>query len=247
MVFSSKNFNTAIYQKILLICVCIIGLVFVSFNATASLITSSPSVFINEFHYDNAGQDKEEFIELIGQSGTDLSLWKIALYNGSDGSVYHTINLSGSLSHQSSGFGFAVFSYQGIQNGAADGFALIDGSGLVQQFISYEGSIIASNGAAIGMTSQDIGISESSSTPVGYSLQLSGTGNQLSDFTWIHAQETEGLANYQQSLLPLTKVPEPSSVIILLLGLGILMSMPKKINWFKHKSKLKLKLIPKQN
>jgi hypothetical protein len=54
----------------------------------------------------------------------------------------------------------------------------------VVQFLSYEGSFIATDGPAVGMTSVDIGVSETSSTPVGYSLQLCGIGMVYEDFTW---------------------------------------------------------------
>jgi hypothetical protein len=42
----------------------------------------STSVFINEFHYDNVGTDSKEAIEIAGIPGTDLTGWKIVLYNG---------------------------------------------------------------------------------------------------------------------------------------------------------------------
>lgn len=42
----------------------------------------------------------------------------------------------------------------------------------------------AEDGAAIGMTSTDIGVSESSTTSVGTSLQLTGTGTTYEDFDW---------------------------------------------------------------
>ena len=34
---------------------------------------TGPSVFINEFHYDNTSTDEREFIEIAGPAGTDLS------------------------------------------------------------------------------------------------------------------------------------------------------------------------------
>ena len=39
-------------------------------------------------------------------------------------------------------------------------------------------------GPANGMASTDIGVSESATTPSGFSLQLSGTGSVYEDFTW---------------------------------------------------------------
>ena len=71
----------------------------------------------------------------------------------------------------------------GIQNGAPDGLAL-DYDGTLIQFLSYEGSFTASGGAADGESSTDIGVTETSSTSTGKSLQLTGNGTQYLDFTW---------------------------------------------------------------
>ena len=71
-----------------------------------------------------------------------------------------------------------------MQNGAPDGIALVDDGGTVIQFLSYEGSFDATDGPANGMTSEDIGVSESSGTSEEESLQLSGTGTTYTDFTW---------------------------------------------------------------
>ncbi|MCK6538755.1 MAG: hypothetical protein L6Q26_01755, partial [Anaerolineales bacterium] len=65
-----------------------------------------------------------------------------------------------------------------------DGLALVDASNTVVQFLSYEGSFTAVGGAANGMTSTDIGISQTGSEPVGSSLQLTGSGATYGDFTW---------------------------------------------------------------
>ena len=97
---------------------------------TAALGAHGTHVFINEIHYDNTGTDTGEFIEVAGPAGTDLSGWSLVLYNGSNGSVYDTDALSGTLGDDTgTGFGFAVQTYpsNGIQNGAPDGVALVNG------------------------------------------------------------------------------------------------------------------------
>ena len=132
-------------------------------------------VFINEIHYDNAGTDANEGIEIAGPSGTNLSPYALTLYNGNDNSALNTINLSGVIPNQSNGFGTLFFSIIPIQNGAPDGVAL-DNNGTLIQFLSYEGTITATDGVAIGNTSADIGVSENGTTSVGHSLQLNGTG-----------------------------------------------------------------------
>jgi hypothetical protein len=66
------------------------------------------------------------------------------------------------------------------QNGAPDGVALVKGTTLVE-FLSYEGAFAATNGTAAGTTSTDIGVSETGTTPVGFSLQKTG---DLVSGTW---------------------------------------------------------------
>jgi predicted extracellular nuclease len=152
------------------------------------LLAVNTSVFINEFHYDNDSTDVGEFIEIAGPAGTDLTGWSLVLYNGSSTvrAPYDTDFLSGSIPDLGNGFGTVVLNYptDGIQNGAPDGIALVDNNGSVVQFLSYEGTFEAASGPAAGLTSTDIGVSETSSTPVGFSLQLSGTGSVYEDFTW---------------------------------------------------------------
>ena len=142
------------------------------------------SVFINEFHYDNAGTDSGERVEVIGPAGTSLTGWKVVAYDGTGRASYGTFNLSGTLANQCSGYGTSVVTATGLQNGAPDGFALVDASGAVVQFLSYEGSFVASGGAAAGRTSVDVGKAETADTPIGQSIQLSGTGTQASNFIW---------------------------------------------------------------
>ncbi|NET02375.1 MAG: lamin tail domain-containing protein, partial [Sphaerospermopsis sp. SIO1G1] len=119
---------------------------------------------MNEIHYDNSSTDTNEGIEIAGTAGTDLTGWTIELYNGNGGTVYSTINLSGTLADQQGGFGTKFFAKSGIQNGSPDGLALVDNNGDVVQFLSYEGTLTAVGGAADGLTSTDIGVSENSST-----------------------------------------------------------------------------------
>ncbi|MCB2178571.1 ExeM/NucH family extracellular endonuclease [bacterium] len=141
-------------------------------------------MWINEIHYDNTSTDTGEAIEIAGTAGTDLTGWSLVLYNGNGGVVYGTIDLSGIIPDQDNGYGTHSESYAGLQNGSPDGMALVDSSSNVIQFLSYEGTITAVGGPADGMTSTDIGVEEPYTTPVGYSLQLIGTGKTYADFSW---------------------------------------------------------------
>ena len=134
---------------------------------------AAPDVFLNEFHYDNTGTDTNEFVEVLGPAGTDLSSLSIVLYNGANGQSYDTMPLTGTIDDEGPGFGAVAFSYptDGIQNGAPDGIALVHNGNDVLEFISYEGSFTATDGPANGLTSFDIGVSETDTTAVGSSLQ----------------------------------------------------------------------------
>ena len=121
---------------------------------TATQTALAEGVFINGIHCDNASADTGETIEIAGPAGTDLSGWEVVLYNGSNGSVYNTIALSGTLTDIDSGFGMFVINLptNGLQNGSPDGIALIN-NGSVEQFLSYEGSFVANGGPADSMSS----------------------------------------------------------------------------------------------
>ncbi len=172
-------------KPILLTSALLTGLLVASIHVTAQ------SVFVNEIHYDNASIDTGEAIEIAGRAGTDLSGWSLVLYNGNGGVVYSTTNLSGSIPDQQDERGTLAFSYgqNGIQNGEPDGIALVNGATVVQ-FLSYEGSFMATDGPAAGLTSVDIGVEESPTTPVGVSLQLTGTGRTYEEFTWAEPTES---------------------------------------------------------
>lgn len=196
-------------------------------------------IFINEIHYDNAGTDQNEFFEIMGEAGLDLSGWQVELYNGSNGETYgNIIHLSGILTDSHHGFGFASFSPTSFQNGSPDGLALIDNNGVVQQFLSYEGTITATSGSANGLTSVDIRISESSSTPANFSLQLTGSSDNYQNFTWQAMAHTSGFINSGQVLrtnqTATTSVPEPMTSILLFVSLVALVVLRLFTNTMKH-------------
>ena len=175
------------------------------FSLIITCALSAQTVFINEINYDNTGGDVGEAIEVAGPAGTDVSGWTIERYNGSNGTMYGTAdNLPGTIGDQQNGFGTVSIPYpsNGLQNGSPDGIALIDNTGTVIQFLSYEGSFTATSGTASGMTSTDIGVSEPSSDPIGQSLQLTGTGSTYSDFSWqAPSAESFGSVNTGQTFM----------------------------------------------
>jgi hypothetical protein len=168
-----------------------------------------PVIFINEIHYDNTGADVNEFIEVAGTAGTDLSQYQLVLYNGANGAPYNTLVLSGVIDNEGAGFGAVSFAYpvNGLQNGAPDGVVLATTSGTVIQFLSYEGAFVAVGGVADGLTSTDIGVLEDGNNAVGTSLYLTGSGQQYGDFTWTGPlAASAGTLNTGQVINPLPGV-----------------------------------------
>ena len=140
---------------------------------------------INEIHYDNDGADTGEFVEIFIANPQpavgDLSQYEIYLYNGINGAFYSSTNLGNAtdvMTACDAGGCYYVWNETGIQNGTPDGVALFGPGGLIE-FLSYEGTFTATNGPANGVTSTDIGASESGSTPVGSSLQNDGFGTWM--------------------------------------------------------------------
>lgn len=170
--------------------------------ADAQIPPNPPTAsWINELHYDNTGTDTNEFVEIAGPAGSNLTGWQLIAYNGNGGGSYLTVTLSGTIPNQQNGMGTRSFAMSGLQNGAPDGVALVNASGSVVEFLSYEGSLTATNGPANGMTSTQITTGQDDTTPAGWSLQRVGTGRVPAAFTWSSPQpSTQGSVNTGQTL-----------------------------------------------
>jgi hypothetical protein len=153
---------------------------------TAPLATKG---WINEFHYDNStANDPGEFVEIVLAPGTSDNV-SVVFYNGntttaavpysvvvtlpggtSSASILEVPFASMTLGTASNGYRILTIpmaaSTSGgyIQNGGNDGMALII-DGVVEEFLSYEGVMTASTGAAAGYTSTDCKVSETQATP----------------------------------------------------------------------------------
>jgi DNA/RNA endonuclease G (NUC1)/PKD repeat protein len=175
------------------------GPVAINLSVTSNGVTNSPSpqpavtvtgapvivpstTYVSEAHYDNAGTDVDEKIEIEGNAGASLDGWKLVLYDGNGGKRYSTnstFDLSGIIpSNCDNGRGVVVLTFpvNGIQNGSPDGWALINPANQITEFTSYEGTMTANEGPALGLTSTDIGVSEATDTPLGRSVQRAGNG-----------------------------------------------------------------------
>ena len=164
-----------------------------------TVLAFGQNIWLNEIHYDNTGTDAGEFVEVVAPSSfSDLPNVTITLYNGNGGAPYGSETLD-NFAVGATSFGFTLYSFDypvnGIQNGAPDGICISYGVTVIQ-FLSYEGTFAGVGGPADGLTSTDIGVSETGSEPIGQSLQLVGNGTQYSDFTWSGpATNTEGQPN----------------------------------------------------
>ena len=125
--------------------------------------SASGAARITEFHYDNAGEDVGEGVEVEGAA---LDGWTLVLVNGSGGAPYRTVPLSGS--------GTVWVPVEGVQNGSPDGVALLDPAGRVVEALGYEGSFRGVGGATDGARFQDVGVQEGSGDALGGSLQRVG-------------------------------------------------------------------------
>ena len=182
----------------------------------AAPLAASADVFINELHYDDATSsgDVGEKVEVVATAGESLSGYRIYLYNGATPSAATSYDNdlvpTGSLVTCGGTVRIATVSYpsNGIQNGAPDAIALVNGSGQLVQFISYEGTVTASSGPAAGRTSTNLPVSETSSTPAGTSLQLGGSGSTYANFSWkASATQTFGTCNNGQSFAAANSAP----------------------------------------
>jgi endonuclease I len=179
-------------------------------------LAASAEVFINEIHYDNTGSDTGERIEVVATAGESLGTYRVYLYNGATPSAaaYYDNDLlpAGSTVTCGGSVRIATLSYaaNGIQNGAPDAIALVNGSGQLVQFLSYEGTVTGSNGPAAGRTSTNLPVSEDES-PSNTSLQLGGSGSSYANFTWrASATQTFGACNNAQTF----PAPNPPPTVV---------------------------------
>lgn len=180
----------------------------------AGVSPSDATVWVNEFHYDNVGTDTNEGFEIAGPAGVDLSTYSLALYSGNGGLLYNTIPLAGVIDNEGCGFGAVWFDLpvNGLQNGGStnvesDGFALLNGTNVIQ-FLSYEGGMTASDGPAAGYQSLDIGVFESN-IAIGVSLQLVGSATSYAGFGWADPAQfaSYGVLNSNQTISSCGNVP----------------------------------------
>ena len=113
--------------------------------------------FISEVRYDSTAA--QDFVEVVFDAGTDVSDFKLALYNRA-GNFQRSVEF-GDAESQSDGYDVYLvdrYTHNFGQINHNTSLAIIDDNGDVVQFVSFEGrSITARNGPAKGDTSTNIG------------------------------------------------------------------------------------------
>lgn len=167
-------------------------------------------VFINEFSYDDYGADTGEFVEVVAGPGyltgpgyvDSLAAVSLVFYKA-DGSVSMTHSLATFTVGAVMTSGHKIYSKQipGILNGP-NAIAVVVND-VVTQFISYEGVVTATAGAASGLTSTNVGVSQTGMEPEGQAaLGLAGSGGSAADFGWTKfsgSPYSAGMGNQGQS------------------------------------------------
>lgn len=164
---------------------------------------SHAAVIINEVDYDQPGADTAEFIELFNNGSEQVSLdgYHLELVNGSNSSVYRSIDISGF--HLAAGAYFVVcndaslvqncqFDFTNssgwIQNGSPDAIALFDSQQLIDA-LSYEGDL---SGYTEG---NSITVADSNSIQLSLSRLPNGTDSNLNSLDFGSGCLTPGTAN----------------------------------------------------
>jgi len=163
-----------------------------------TIVDNDVNVWINEIHYDNIGGDVNERVEIAGSAGIDLTGYTIYHYNGASGTILSSESVTGIIVEIAEGLGVKNIDFNTLQNDH-EAIALVDPSGTVIQFLSYEAAVTATVGPAAGMTSTVLPVSQEPAVTVGLSMQLTGTGSAYNDFTWTLAPDTINTINSGQT------------------------------------------------
>ncbi|MBN2781531.1 MAG: hypothetical protein JXR21_06175 [Candidatus Marinimicrobia bacterium] len=134
-----------------------------------------PNAWINEIHYDNAGTDANEFVELIVENPEAWYLGDLALYmfNGYDGAPYCLDTVDEFVTGEREGpFQIYTWFQRGIQNDM-EGMILVFKDTLVD-ILAYEGTFTGTHEPALGLVFPDIGVHETGSGTASESIYLSG-------------------------------------------------------------------------
>lgn len=190
-------------------------------------VNATPFAVINEVLYDGPGSDADDvFTELFGTPGLALDGWSLTGTNGSNGSVYRMVDLTGGVIPADGIFliatldtilnGADFFANVDWQNGP-DSIQLLDADEMVADAIQYGDAGVFNAGE--GSPAIDTGAGQSLSRD----RFGTDTNDNFADFTALDSP-TPGSGPL------LATVPEPGSLILLSLGLlGLLLFSPWRL------------------
>ena len=72
----------------ILVCASSAALALAGIPALVAPASAAVTPHLNEIHYDNAGTDVGEAIEIAADPNADLTGWRVVLYNGTGGATY---------------------------------------------------------------------------------------------------------------------------------------------------------------
>jgi len=197
------------------------GLMFLlALLAGGALLGASPAradPILFEVCYDGPGADADDvFTELFGTPGRELDGWSIVGVNGSNGSVYRTISLTGLTIPMDGILVIATANAAGVvlaardvtanvdwQNGA-DAVRLLNPDGLVSDALQY--GTLGNFQAGEGTAATDVA--------AGWSLSRDIWGSDTDD----NATDFTGLSTPTPGVGPTTPVPEPGTLALMLAG-----------------------------
>lgn len=160
---------------------------------------------MNEIHYDDLYSDQGEFVEFMFQVNAGISsttIGGIVFYSGATGKSTFAMSVSdATVSYDSDDPNIGYIVWDVALGDGPDGFAIVDKCNTVLQYPSYEGSLLATEGLAKDLISDDIQYSQSGNTADGYSLQRIGIGfeQSRSDKNWVLSKQTRGQPNTLQT------------------------------------------------
>ncbi|MCK5851853.1 hypothetical protein KAH27_02380 [bacterium] len=208
---------------------------FPMFGESSATPPPVPAVWINEVAANDPGEDDEEFIELCGVAGTDITGWKVQLLAGYTGSNYYEFVVGSEI---------GSFTFADEQNGY--GFYVLAGSSSsdVPNTDETMASTIRHSGEnyAVRITKADTTqihfLAYNSKSAINYeyglpndltflddaytlsnTLSKVGVGVDEPDFDWDNVLQTPGIMNTDQVL------PEPIGIGLIFFGLAALLKI----------------------
>ncbi|SNS50857.1 hypothetical protein SAMN06893096_104422 [Geodermatophilus pulveris] len=184
------------------------SLAVVGLPAVAAAAPATP--YISEVHYDDAGDDTGEFVEVTLPPGTSSEGLAVVRHDGNGSLPYETPAAPALpvVTAPADAPAAVVVDHpaDGLQNGAPDGLALVRGTEVLE-FLSYEGGITAAGGPAQGLTSTDIGASEDG-VPEGQSLSRAFASAEDPVGAWALGPSSAGAVDSGGTTLPSDPEPE---------------------------------------